>query len=174
MKIVIVQTEDAVRHYCGKQKATRLVNNIGLKLACLSNAFTDVHAMVGLENRDVKFALPLCRYNGQLEVIGQFWGEGFDLGMSDVEWLECRRLMTGSVNIAYCDMQYTGMKLMDVDTAELLLPEFHQIEAYKARFVGGDSKRTLRQALRYETAHSYDEEVVIDWHNGFHGGRLTK
>ena len=168
MKIVIAQTEDAVREYCGKQKANRLVNDIGFRLSCLSNAFTDVHAMVGLEDGRVKFALPLCRYNGQLEVLGQFWGEGFDLGMSENDWLECRRLMTGPVRISYCDVQYPGMKPMEVDTAELLLPETSQVEAYEARFTDSDSRRTLRQSLRYT------DDITIDLHNGFYGSAIDE
>jgi extradiol dioxygenase family protein len=128
----------------------RLVDQFGYRAATLSSAFSDVFAVVAYVGQTVVGVLPLCRYNGELQVVGQFWAEGYGLYLSLEVWAAMRERLGVPVGIRYAGLKLVDFECMDVEQAVLYLPDVGQTAFYFDLFRGSDSKRILRQALAWK------------------------
>ena len=140
-----------VRHYDRVVQPESLVESWGFKIATLSSAFSDVHAVVAHDGKNVCAILPLVRCNGVNEVLGQFWGEGYGLRISAELWPELLSKIEGPVSISCCATKLPGM-VEEKEKMALLSLSTHRekLEAYEATFADADSRRTLKQALAWK------------------------
>jgi hypothetical protein len=124
--------------------------------------------MVGVENARCVFSVPFCRFNDKLEIMGQFWGEAFNLGLTPDQWSALRSALVPPVAIDYSGVGYEGMTQMPSEAAILHLPTSGQTAWYEQAFHGSDDRRLLKQALAYK------DKVVVEEHSEFGEYDLAK
>jgi hypothetical protein len=133
----------------------RLIDQFDYKLATLSPSFTDVHMMVARQGESIEGLLPLCRFNGRLEMLGQFWAEKYLLSISGHAWETMKEQLVRPVSILYAGDEQCGMVKMEVEQAILSLPATFAVSDYMHRFKDSDERRDLRQASAWMELASY-------------------
>ncbi|MFH0989910.1 MAG: hypothetical protein V1799_07835 [bacterium] len=160
MTIETILDAEAIRRFAGKDEG-RLVDRIEYKLSTLSKSFTDIHALVALENDKMIGMLPLCKFRGRTEMIGQFWAEGYVLPFSNEVWNEMQERLECPVAIQYCRENRPGMRQMPVESSVV---SFSRMSDYLHMFNRSDARRDLKKAaVYYEVAdfgvkYGFDEE----------------
>jgi hypothetical protein len=156
MRIEIVEDMVVARElWQGRSPSERLVDQFDYKLATLSPSFTDVHMMVARQGNSIEGLLPLCRFNGKLEVLGQFWAEKYRLAISGVAWEAMKEQLVRPVSMLYYSVEYCGMVKMEAERAVLSLPVQFAVSDYISRFNDSDARRDIRQALAWKDLASY-------------------
>lgn len=144
-----IETVDDVewirRNHDAIRRPDRIIDTIGYKLATLNDSFYDIHALV-FKSMSI---IPLCRWNGRLEVIGQFWSEGWDCALPTQHW-DVVTGATGPFWIQYSRCQYSKMSSDPTKQAYLPLPETEQCRYYESLFRTSDERRMLRQAFTFK------------------------
>lgn len=164
MRIEIVEDVKAARRlWHGRCPSDRLVDQFEYKLSTRSPAFTDVHMMVARQGETIEGVLPLCRFNGKLEVLGQFWAEKYGLAISGYAWEAMKEQFVRPVSILYAGVEYCGMVKMEAEEAVLSLPTQFAVSDYVSRFKDSDARRDIRQALAWKDLASYMiSETFVD------------
>ncbi|MFH0989909.1 MAG: hypothetical protein V1799_07830 [bacterium] len=149
--------------YESLNKSRALVDRIEYKLAGLSPAFTEVFALVVSIGSRPHGILPLCRIKDRVEVLGQYWGEGYRLPVSEEsflrmhEWLENNKLM-----LEYSLDALPGMSEMEDRQAFLPLPSRSTLSWYVGLFQESKKdKQIIDEALKYEKTIGYNVKGVF-------------
>ena len=156
MRIEIVDDMVVARRmWSARGPSDKLVDQFDYKLATLSPSFTDVHMIVSRQGHGIEGMLPLCRFNGKLEVLGQFWAERYGSSISGVAWETMKDYFVGPVSILYSGVEHCGMIKMDAEQAILSLPVQFTVSDYIHRFKNSDARRDIRQAIAWKELASY-------------------
>lgn len=156
MRIEIVEDMAIARKlWQGRCPSDRLVDQFDYKLATLSPSFTDVHMIVARQGESIEGVLPVCRFNGKLEVLGQFWAERYGLAISGVAWEVMKEQFVRPVSMLYAGVEHCGMVKMEAEQAVLSLPTHFAVSDYVSRFKGSDERRDIRQASAWKELASY-------------------
>lgn len=144
MQIEIVDDVEWIRrNHDGIRRPDRIIDTIGYKLATLNDSFYDIHAIKSTS------IIPLCRWNGRLEMIGQFWSEGWDSALPAYHW-DAVMQTTGPFWMQYSRYQVSKMTADPAEQAYLSLPETEQCRYYESLFQTSDERRVLRQAFTFK------------------------
>ncbi len=138
----IVENHDVIR------RPHRIVNTIGFKMSTLNDSFHDVHAHI-VKTAAGTSIVPLCRWKGNLEVVGQFWSEGWSLAIPECHW-DLVREIPGPVSIQYSNTPYVGMTLDTTEQAYLRLPASMPCVYYPTLFKTSNERRDMRQAIELD------------------------
>ncbi len=138
----IVESHDVIR------RPNRIVNTIGYKMSTLNDSFRDVHAHI-VKSAAGTSIVPLCRWKGNLEVVGQFWSEGWSLAIPACHW-DLVREIVGPFSIQYSRTRYADMTLDPTEQAYLRLPSSMPCGYYATLFKTSDERRDMRQAIELD------------------------
>ena len=143
--------DDLVKHYHGD---LHLVDQLDYKLATLSSDFSNPRMFHFVYNGMVSL-IPIVEYDNKIEIIGQFFGEGYRLPVCKLQWqkiLETLKEETDKpLNIDYCGAQLPGMKESSMQSAVLTFSTSKMREEYRAMFVKSNDRRILRVVDEYDS-----------------------
>jgi hypothetical protein len=131
-------------------------------MAGLSPAFTDVFAVVTKIGTLVSGAVPFCRFKDRVEVLGQYWGEGYGLSVCDAEMARILEVLKDEkVMIEYASNQVGQMVTMPEEQAYLKMDG--DLQWYLDLF--RDSKKDrqiLAEAMKYDRDTETRFKMTLD------------
>ena len=140
---------DLVMHYHGR---VGLVDRLEYKLATLSSDFKH-ERMVSVRHGHETSLVPIVEFRDRIEVVGQYFGEGYRLPVSRQHWeemVQTLKIDTGKeLNIDYLGESLPGTKEATKQSAVLRFETENMMEEYRAMFTNSDDRRILRVVDSY-------------------------
>lgn len=149
MKTEVIYSRQRVLDLWKNIPPSCLVDDIECRMAGLSRAFTQVFAIVTKTGDLVTGVLPLCRIKDRIEVLGQYWGEGYGVGVVDTDFEAMLDMLMGEkVMIEYARDCVGEMVPMTDEQAYLRMDG--GIQWYMDLFRGKKDRQILAEAKKYD------------------------
>ena len=150
MKTEVIYSRQRILDLCQSVASESVVDNIDYRMAGLSRSFTQVFAVVTKIGNLVSGVLPLCRIKDRIEVLGQYWGEGYGLPLAPEDMDAMLEVLKGEkVMIEYARNQVGRMVPMTDEQAYLKMDG--DLQWYMDLFRGNKKDRQiLAEAMKYD------------------------
>ena len=162
MRTEVVYSRQRILDLCQNVPAACLVDSIEYRMAGLSRSFTQVFAVVTKIGNIVSGVLPLCRIKDRIEVLGQYWGEGYGIGVGGDDLDAMLDVLKGEkVMIEYARDGVGRMGPMGEEQAYLKMDGGQQW--YMDLFQGNKKDRQiLAEAMKYDLDTETRLKMTLD------------
>jgi len=162
MKTEVVYSRQRILDLLQSVPANCLVDDIEYRTAGLSRSFTQVFAVVTKIGNLVTGVLPLCRIKDRIEVLGQYWGEGYGIRLGSDDLDAMLDVLKGEkVMIEYSRDQIGRMVPMTEEQAYLRMDG--GIEWYMDLFRKDKKDRQiLAEAMKYDSDVETRLKMTLD------------